>query len=406
MVGCNFGTQFYNLFFTDKFDVDGVRNPFKLTGAEKTEISQMLAKSRMKVPTSFSGDVKDLVRQSGHFRAVDFIHFLKYNLGTTFLHFFPKRIRNALSSFAAICNIAGQKEIDAEDIAELTKHIKCWRDTIIELINNEEIQPWFFNLYQHMITHLVFTLLNLGPMYVFGAFSMETTIGQVKKGTLSNKDPGTNGGNFLIEMAALYELERKGLFDDMEDDSRKKVISINDDDDSPELWPPMKKTNLSNEEVNALVEFVLICTNRTNWVERNIKLDAASRLWKKGYPVVSSRLNHVEGQRTSFWVRLLIPVGKKGNLFSYFGEVQYYFKYTLPDDDDRLLAFVKVFEHKKIKTEVWPYKVLSAPSKIKVVDVENIVSICGRSDARMSREYIYWVKEKKTYAPLGDYSKI
>jgi hypothetical protein len=92
---------------------------------------------------------------------------------------------------------------------------------------------------------------------------------------------------------------------------------------------------------------------------------------------------------------------RRGKLYSYSGEVQYYFKYTLPDDNDRLLAFVKVFEYKKIKSEVWPHKVLSAPSKMKVVNVENIVSICGRGDARNDREYVYRVKEKKNRYTSG-----
>ena len=77
-------------------------------------------------------------------------------------------------------------------------------------------------------------------------------------------------------------------------------------------------------------------------------------------------------------------------------------RYRFPDGCLKLLTLVKIFNVKCTKGEIWPYKTPSASYKVKVVNVDEIISLCGRSIDANEREYIFWPYQEKYDVPLGD----
>ncbi|PHZ12965.1 uncharacterized protein RHIMIDRAFT_126932 [Rhizopus microsporus ATCC 52813] len=86
-------------------------------------------------------------------------------------------------------------------------------------------------------------------------------------------------------------------------------------------------------------------------------------------------MNHREGNRASFFVKLCLKVnanrqnGPRTSIkdLIHFGEVVSYLRYTFPDGNSRLLTLIKMFDVKTNRDCLWSYK-------IKVINVGEIVS--------------------------------
>lgn len=112
-------------------------------------------------------------------------------------------------------------------------------------------------------------------------------------------------------------------------------------------------------------------------------------------------MNHKEGSITSFFVNLCLKVntnrqnGPRTTMkeLTYIGEAISYLRYTSPYGSSRSLALVKVFDVKTNKDVFGHTRPSSATFKIKVANVDEIVSLCGRSIVMNmninNREYIF-----------------
>ncbi|RCH81533.1 hypothetical protein CU097_004129, partial [Rhizopus azygosporus] len=103
--------------------------------------------------------------------------------------------------------------------------------------------------------------------------------------------------------------------------------------------------------------------------------------------VFGCSMNHKEGSITSFFVNLCLKVntnrqnGPRTTMkeLTYIGEAISYLRYTSPYGSSRSLALVKVFDVKTNKDVFGHTRPSSATFKIKVANVDEIVSLCGRS---------------------------
>ncbi|ORE17508.1 hypothetical protein BCV71DRAFT_235709 [Rhizopus microsporus] len=146
-----------------------------------------------------------------------------------------------------------------------------------------------------------------------------------------------------------------------------EVLLDNDKEIEHEVWGPISR-NQTLLFTRILILKVLLSLDVEYRVQTRLCLE--------------SSVNHKEGNRTSFFVKLCIKVNtnrQKGprttmKELTYFGKVVSYLRYTFPDRSSKLLSLVNVFDVKTNKDSLWQYKTPSAVYKIKVVNADEIVS--------------------------------
>ena len=182
------------------------------------------------------------------YRAVDWIHFLRYILPTTVASFFDKVTRQKIMCISKICNLACQRDITRKDVDVLRAQILEWISWLKELTDDEKIQPWAFNLNQNFLLHLPDLILFLRSMPSYAAFSIERTIQEYKARTKSRKDPFTNSSNVLIELVSSRWIERAALFGNEDKIKASKVLLDDDEENEYEIWEPINRVELRNNE--------------------------------------------------------------------------------------------------------------------------------------------------------------
>jgi hypothetical protein len=92
---------------------------------------------------------------------------------------------------------------------------------------------------------------------------------------------------------------------------------------------------------------------------------------------------------------------KKMEYLAYFGKVITYFRYRLKNDQQRLLALVRIYRVEKKQKEIWPYKLPSDKGKLIVVHVNSIVDLCLRNKGPGDIEYICYKHQREHELPFG-----
>jgi hypothetical protein len=142
-------------------------------------------------------------------------------------------------------------------------------------------------------------------------------------------------------------------------------------------------------------------------------IEFGSRLWlPDDGSTFGCSANHKEGNKVNFFVKLCLEVNVNrqngpritNRKLSYFGEVIRYIRYKFPCGYSKLLAYVKVYNILKSNDDPWPYKTPSAQYKMKLVNIDEIVALCGRNIDRNDREYLYWDYEEMYDLPIGNYN--
>ncbi|KAG1207990.1 hypothetical protein G6F69_007594 [Rhizopus microsporus] len=201
--------------------------------------------------------------------------------------------------------------------------------------------------YQHPLRLINKDIQNINSLLRLSCTLVPTTFSGVMKNVESGYNRAVDwihflSSNVLIELASSRWIERVALFGN-EDKIKAGEILLDDDEETEyEVWDPINRAKLrNNEEVLGfdcfpyLKLYLKVNTNK----QRGSKID----------------------------IRKL----------AYFGEA---------------ILYLSV---KCIKGEIWPYKTLSASYKVKLVNVNEIVSLCGRSINANEREYIFWPYQEK-----------
>ncbi|KAG2208192.1 hypothetical protein INT45_010943, partial [Circinella minor] len=394
-------------------------NPLYLTKSQRELIGSRIAGSRSLIPSSFSGDCGDISFQSGFYRAVDWIHFVLYLVPTTILEFYNANdTKQALVNLATIYRYTLSREICSDDIQKLQTAVKSWINWLKRQVRQSNILPTVFTVNVHYLTHLHKIIERIGPLPYIAAFSMERTIGNIKRRIHSKRYAGVNAGNVLIELAAVRTRERldglrntvnvdnenEGNIDNeneniSEDYDAKKlnVIALSNAEDSPEIWGPFFKDSVRNLRCGAPLKHYWAWQHGSYMgidIQQNELLEAGNRLFKEDVTYGGST-------RESF-VRLHIMVSvdklrgvmmrKKPEKREYFGSLKFFFVHKHDDYDKRMLALVEIF--KVVKGDgPWPYKTESGKSRHVVIDIDDIIEFAGRTKGSDTREYIYWSQQ-------------
>jgi hypothetical protein len=417
LFGQNIGPQIANLLTSDDLYVDPTaKDSMRLKNKDVNRINVLLRSSCLLVPTTFSGVYDSL--GSGYNRAVDWLFFLRYSLSTTIVDFLYKDIRSKVLLISRICNLTCQREIKKSDITKLKRYITEWLDWLSSLVVSGVLNYWVFTINQHFLLHLPKLIKKMGPMPNYGAFPVERCIQENKGMQRSNRDPHANSGNVLIELAAIHWMQRTGQLDPDEPKTRNGEVLVDGDSFvAHEVWGPINKVSLGDHtqfldiDITQLLKayFERISEGANNGLNPESVVEFGSRLWNPDKSVLGCSNNHKSGNRASFFVKLCLEVnvnhqnGTKINNQNraYFGEVITYLRFMFPNKVSKLLALVKVFDVKSNNDNIWPFKNASTTTKIKLVNVDEIVALCGRSIDDDDKEYIFWPYQEWHDIPVG-----
>ncbi|GAA5804238.1 hypothetical protein HPULCUR_009725 [Helicostylum pulchrum] len=419
LLGANIGPQIRTLMLTKDFNhkTSGEINPLELRSTTVKELDELLYNSSHLVPTTFSGKIIDISTISQK-RSVDWIHFLRFVVPTIMLDYFDEETKTALIYLAKISNMICQRDINRSDIPSLKLYIDRWIEWLGRMIEEERLAPSTFTTNHHYLLHLPLLIRYLGPMFVYAAFSMEFMIGVFKSRVKGKTKIGQNASNVLVEIASENRLQR--LFP-VTNDKEKKALTEANSVEGMEMWGPFgvikiedATRHLGINGAKSLIErFYIRYYGKDKAVEVDDK-DVIEIGYNMRMPegiVFGCSKGHIPGNRVHYFAKLnlRLDVIKRGrnilmkNL-AYFGEIITYFRYTPVGGASVLLAFVKVFDVKS--GPVFPFKIPSAPTKIIVVSVHEVVSLCGRYLSADNREHIFWKDYQLHELPIGSITLI
>ena len=93
------------------------------------------------------------------------------------------------------------------------------------MLKEERLAPNTFTTNHHFLLHVPLLIRYLGPMFVYTAFSMESTIGIFNSRVKGKTKIGQNASNVLVEIASENRLQR--LFPVANDKEKKALIEDN-----------------------------------------------------------------------------------------------------------------------------------------------------------------------------------
>ena len=164
--------------------------------------------------------------------------------------------------------------------------------------------------------HLPDLILFLGPMPSYAAFSIERTIQEYKTRIKSRKDPFTNSGNVLIELASSRWIEHAALFGNEDKIKAGEALLDDDEENEYEVWGPINRVKLrNNEEVLDFdcfrylkAYFDIQSRGSNNAFDPESIVEFGSRLWSPDGTVFGCSVNHKRGNRASFFIKLCLKV--------------------------------------------------------------------------------------------------
>ncbi|KAI8376571.1 uncharacterized protein BYT42DRAFT_498503 [Radiomyces spectabilis] len=124
LLGPGIGKQLWRLILGDYGES---ANPFYLLPKNRQLIGARIAASRSLIPSSFAGDCGDVATQSGFYRAVDWIHFVRFFVPTIVLEFYTDPgVRKAIIDLSEIYCYALSRELSVNQIRSLKVTVFSW----------------------------------------------------------------------------------------------------------------------------------------------------------------------------------------------------------------------------------------------------------------------------------------
>lgn len=437
----NIGKQLVRL-FEGYYDtrVDGRRsnskhNPLRLTSSDFSVIDKDISKSHRLIPSTYSGSVKSIGDHS-FYRAVDWIHFMRFIIPTIFVDYCQDTsCVAALSNISQACNIMCKPQVDTDDIETLEECIDKYNDFLVTLsMDDDVIKETVFTGNLHLLKHVPDLMKQLGPMHSYSAFANERVIGEYKRNIKSRKEPGKNAANVMKRFAARHRLDRLTKLredKDVGDGSceRHQVLTLDDEHgDSEELWGPIRRTTIGkfskavDVDVKTYLEkYYHTFERKESVVSVDESIELASHLWIpdrnvydcSSFPTMYKKQpkpSSYATKRESFFVKILLkvdinPPRRPVNLQrrAFFGEVMCYFRHYL-DGAPKLLALVRFQEVHDDGNHVWP--ILRQADRVAIVEVSSIACVCGRIETPGDRSFVYWSYNKEHEADLGSLNKL
>ncbi|OAD75369.1 hypothetical protein PHYBLDRAFT_64293 [Phycomyces blakesleeanus NRRL 1555(-)] len=154
------------------------------------------------IPTSLHGAWRDVTKNAGFFRAVDWADFLLFVVPTLVAERVQDLVaRNALLGLVQTCNLLMSWELSAEDQTSIRSNLVEWNLFLESLLSTADIDIGVFTINQHIIQHYPQMIDLYGPPRAYSTRSVERAIGEYSRSIKSNSQVSVNAGNIMIRLA-------------------------------------------------------------------------------------------------------------------------------------------------------------------------------------------------------------
>ncbi|OAD71200.1 hypothetical protein PHYBLDRAFT_170577 [Phycomyces blakesleeanus NRRL 1555(-)] len=184
----------------------GTDHCFALSSGVRKEIGTAMYKTRNTIPTSFHGDWRDVYKNPGSFKAVDWADFLLFVVPTLV----AERIGDTTACSAKLVS---------------------WNTYLENLYVKDLVELPVFTINQHLLKHYPEMVDAYGPPRAYSARSLERAIGEYSCSIKSNSAIGVNAGNIMVRLARTRRVDLK---DSGEEANRATALEY---DDVSAGWP-------------------------------------------------------------------------------------------------------------------------------------------------------------------------
>ncbi|OAD68778.1 hypothetical protein PHYBLDRAFT_173193 [Phycomyces blakesleeanus NRRL 1555(-)] len=168
----------------------GIKHPLCLSLATQREIGAAMVAAKSTIPTLLHGAWRDVTKNAGFFRAVDWADFLLFVVPTLVAERVQDLVaRNALLGLVQTCNLLMSWELSAEDQTSIRSNLVEWNLFLESLLSTADIDIGVFTINQHIIQHYPQMIDLYGPPRAYSIRSLERAVVSV------------NAGNIMIRLA-------------------------------------------------------------------------------------------------------------------------------------------------------------------------------------------------------------
>ncbi|OAD68567.1 hypothetical protein PHYBLDRAFT_172988 [Phycomyces blakesleeanus NRRL 1555(-)] len=180
----------------------GIKHPLCLSLATQREIGAAMVAAKSTIPTSLHGAWRDVTKNAGFFRAVDWADFLLFVVPTLVAERVQDLVaRNTLLGLVQTCNLLMSWELSAEDQTSIRSNLVEWNLFLESLLSTADIDIGVFTINQHIIQHYPQMIDLYGPPRAYSTRSVERDIGEYSRSIKSNSQVSVNAGNIMIRLA-------------------------------------------------------------------------------------------------------------------------------------------------------------------------------------------------------------
>ncbi|OAD71745.1 hypothetical protein PHYBLDRAFT_170406 [Phycomyces blakesleeanus NRRL 1555(-)] len=178
------------------------------------EIGAAMALTRKTIPTLFYGAWRDVSKNAGYFKAVDWADFLLFAVPTLV----AEQIRNisarkALLGLVQVCNLLMSWELSAEEQASIKRQLIEWNVYLETLLAEDKVDLKVFTINQHLLQHYLDMTEAFGLPRSYSARLVEKAIGKYSNAIKSNSATRTNAGNIMLGLAQTRQGEECSLIE-------------------------------------------------------------------------------------------------------------------------------------------------------------------------------------------------
>ncbi|OAD80095.1 hypothetical protein PHYBLDRAFT_163142 [Phycomyces blakesleeanus NRRL 1555(-)] len=318
----------------------GTDHCFALSSGVWKEIGTAMYKTRNIISTSFHGNWRDVYKNPGLFKAINWADFLLFVV--------PMLVAECIG-----------------DATAQNAKLEIWNMYLESLLTSGKIKINIFTINQHLLQHYPLMIDAYGPPRAYSARSMERAIGEYSRAIKSNSAINVNTGNIMLGLAQIRQAEARATvmiteartarhlqYEDSTAgwplaDEGKHVGAGSD----IEFWGPLRNRTIrdSFEGISCLSK--LLEDFYKSKGEECSMIEAAIQTSRKAFVngcVIDSAL-HQNCVREAHNIRLQIQIDENHNIHSayspvyknFFGKVVVFFEHKL-NNKRWLLALVEI----------------------------------------------------------------
>ncbi|ORY90600.1 hypothetical protein BCR43DRAFT_509065 [Syncephalastrum racemosum] len=254
------------------------------------------------------------------------------------------------------------------------------------------------------LRHMASAIRHIGPPRSYSARPMERIIGMYSRGIKSKVAPGVNAGKIMMRISATRDYERSQLVQTPSDPTATQrsnaIYSVSVEKDAAEIWDCFP-ARLDDERLSTVdVQRYLKEYWKRALKQRTLPILSTAeeivigkRLFLEGAVYDCAMFSSKENRRSSTFVKLSLPVNSRpfnsntegvDEMYTYFGEAICFFAHAFEEEEERLLALVKICTRVEETEYGMPYTSASGDKpqsdfigRYYITEVENIDCVAG-----------------------------